>query len=232
MRTRKLIARLRAPPIPSLGLSMPPNEFPLAVRIWLGIPSFPSTPALLCPCGSVIDPNGDHLLGCSHGPFRIRRHDAIRDIIYEALLLDNQSVKREQSASSQSRNRPGDIFHPDFSNGRPTYFDISVCNPLTPGNITSFTAGAAGLRGEAYKDAKHFSEVEGAGAVFIPLVTDALGLWSSFARKILKQIASKTIVFNNLSTAEALKYLIQRISTTLWSFNAKMLMQRLAILTV
>ena len=41
---------------------------------------------------------------------------------------------------------------------------ISVCNPLTPGNI-SFTAGAVGLCGEAYKDAKHFSEVEGAGAV-------------------------------------------------------------------
>ena len=52
------------------------------------------------------------------------------------------------------------------------YFDISVHNWLTPGNITFFTAGAAGLRGEA---AKHFSEVEGTGAVFIPLqVTDTL----------------------------------------------------------
>ena len=32
---------------------------------------------------------------------------------------------------------------------------------------------------DVYKDAKHFSKVEGAGAVFIPLVmiTDALGLW-------------------------------------------------------
>ena len=113
-----------------------------------------------------------------------------------------------------------------ISNGRPTYFDISVRNLLTPGNITSFTAGTASLRGEAFKDAKHFSEVEGTGAVFIPLVTDALGLWSPFA-KILKQIASKTIIFNNLPTTEALKYLIQRISTTLWLFNAKMLMQRL-----
>ena len=45
---------------------------------------------------------------------------------------------------------------------------ISVHNPLTPGNITSFTDGAAGLCGEALKDAKHFSEVEGTGAVFIP----------------------------------------------------------------
>ena len=33
-----------------------------------------------------------------------------------------------------------------------------------------------------------------------------------FAKKILKQIA---IIFNNLPTTEALKYLIQRITTTL-----------------
>ena len=197
---------------------MPPNEFPLAVRIWLGIPSFPSTPALLCPYGSVIVSSRDHPLGCSHNPFRIRWHNAICDIIYEALLLDNQSVKREQSASSQSRNKPGAALH------------ILIFPCVT--RITYFTAGAAGLRVEAYKDAKHFSEVERAGAVFIPLVIDALGLWSSFARKILKQIANKTIIFNNLPTAEALKYLIPKISTTLWSFNAKMLMQRLATLTV
>ena len=49
---------------------------------------------------------------------------------------------------------------------------------------------------------------------------------SLFSNKLL------AIMFNNLPTAEALKYLIQRISTTLWSFNAKMLMQRLATLTV
>ena len=41
------------------------------------------------------------------------------------------------------------------------HFDISVRNPLTPGNITSFTAGAAGLHGEAHKNAKHFSDVCG-----------------------------------------------------------------------
>ena len=38
---------------------------------------------------------------------------------------------------------------------------------------------------------------------------DALGLWSPFAKKILTEIASKTIIFNNLHTAEAPKYLIQ-----------------------
>ena len=41
-----------------------------------------------------------------------------------------------------------------------------------------------------------------------PLITDVLGFWLPFAKKVLKQIASKTIIFNNLPTAEALKHLI------------------------
>lgn len=88
---------LRAPPINSLGLSIPNSEFIMASHIWLGIPLFTSNPSPLCPCGSAIDPNGDHLLGCGHGPLRIRRHDALREIIFQALLLDNSQVKREQS---------------------------------------------------------------------------------------------------------------------------------------
>ena len=157
---------------------------------------------------------------------RIRRHDAICDIIYEALLLDNQSVKREQSASSQSRNRPGD------TNGHPTFFDISVCNLLllatSPLLLLEQPVCAKKLIKMVSTSLRWKGQVH---ALYLWSLT-LWGLWSSFARKILKQIASKTIIFNHLHTPEALKYLIQRISTTLWSFNARMLMQRLATLTV
>ena len=101
-------------------------------------------------------------------------------------LTINQCMKREQSArSGQSRNRPGDIFHSDFSNGCSLYFDISACNPLTPGNITSFTA-------EALEDAKHFSEVEGQVQSSYPCRSLTLyRAWPPFAKKVIKQIASK-----------------------------------------
>ena len=123
-------AWLKAPPLANLGLSIPFCEFSIATRIWLGIPSFQSSPPLLCQCGSFIDLCGDHLLGCSHGPLRIRRHDALRDVVFHSLLLDNTSTRREQRISGDSSDRPGDIYHPDFSDGKLTYFDLSVCNSL------------------------------------------------------------------------------------------------------
>ncbi len=36
---------LKAPPIPTLNLSIPSCEFIVAVRIWLDLPTFPSNPA-------------------------------------------------------------------------------------------------------------------------------------------------------------------------------------------
>ena len=83
----------------------------------------------LCSCGSTLDPHGDHLLGCGQGPFCICRHDVLTYILFQALLQDNYQVKREQRIFG-SAIRPGDIFHPDFADGKPNYFDISVEPPL------------------------------------------------------------------------------------------------------
>ena len=75
---------LKAIPQPTLGLAFSPHEFVIAVRLWLGVPLFPLLP--LCTYLSVIDQFGDHLLGCSHGPLRIQRHDALVSIVHHALL--------------------------------------------------------------------------------------------------------------------------------------------------
>lgn len=37
-----------------------------------------------------VDIYGDHLLECNHGPFQIRRNDALRDVVWHA--LDNTTV--------------------------------------------------------------------------------------------------------------------------------------------
>ena len=66
------------------------HEFVLALRLWLGVPVFP-TP-VRCPCGQMVDRFGDHLLGCGHGPLRIRRHDALREIVYPVLLNDHRGA--------------------------------------------------------------------------------------------------------------------------------------------
>ena len=59
---------------------------------------------------SSIDCFGDHLLGCSHGPMRIRRHDALVSILHHALLQDHPGALKEQRASFDDNSRPRDIF--------------------------------------------------------------------------------------------------------------------------
>ena len=45
--------------------------------------------AQLCDCSSSIYFYGDYLLGCSYGPLRIRRHDALTHILFHSIMLDN-----------------------------------------------------------------------------------------------------------------------------------------------
>ena len=135
---------------------MQKQDFITSVRIWLGIPIFPSHPnAQRCVCGHVLDTFGDHGLSCGIGPTRTKRHDSLRDILWHALLTDNSDVKKEQRTGGQdSSHRPGDIYHPDFINGKPAFFDITVRNSLQPRYVVSSatSAGTAALAGEAEKD--------------------------------------------------------------------------------
>ena len=105
---------------------MSSQEFVLAVKLWLGIPLFNchSNPVRF-PCGQVIDPYGHHLLECGHDGNRTRRHDALPDVVWHALEVDNKEAKIERRCCGDSRSRPGDIYHPDFLNGTPAFFDIT-----------------------------------------------------------------------------------------------------------
>jgi len=96
-------------------LAFSPHDFIIALRLWLGVPLFPLLP--LYTCFSVIDQFGDHLLGCSRGPLRIQRHDALVNIVHHALLQDHPGVLREQNIAFD-QSRPGDVYHPDRLHSR------------------------------------------------------------------------------------------------------------------
>ena len=53
-----------------------------------------------CTCSRVLDEYGDHALGC--GQLRIKRHDALCDVIYHCLLKENSGTRREQGCSTHS----------------------------------------------------------------------------------------------------------------------------------
>ena len=101
----------------------------------------------------MIDQFGDHLLGCSHGLLRIQFHDALVTVVHHVLLQDHPGVLREQGIVSFDRYRPGDIYHPYFSLGRPAYFDLSV--RCATGSAFIFSAASqAGVAAGASEEAK------------------------------------------------------------------------------
>ncbi len=53
--------------------------------------------------------------------------------------------RRELSASDSSQRRPGDVFHPIFADGRPTYIELSVSSTLQPSNVNNASTTADGL---------------------------------------------------------------------------------------
>ena len=172
-----------------------------------------------------------HALCCEVGPLRTKRHDALRDIIWHALLTDNSEVKREQRCSSHNHHRPGDIYHPDFLDGKPGFFDITVRSSLQSRHVISAanSAGAAAQAGELEKDDRHEENVIAAGGQFYPLASETLGYWTPSSLKILKTIASKTTTCNTTSLAQAFENLMQQLSVRLWTFNARMVHSLLQI---
>ena len=172
---------------------------------------------------------GDHVLGCGHGPLRIKRHNAISEVIWHALLVDNRDSKREQKCGGESNNQPGDVFHPDFLKGRPTFFDVSVRNSMQPSYVSkaAIKPGVAAEAGEIEKDEKHNKVVTQAGGHFYPLIVENLGHWSPSSLETLKIIASKASSMNSIPFSQTYSNLMEQLSVRLWHYNAKLLYSRL-----
>ena len=113
------------------------------------------TATQLCTCTSSIDP---------FGPICIRRHDALTSILFYSMQLGNPGVLHEQRISGDNQSQSGDLYHPDFCQSCPVFFDVSVQNTLFPSIISqaSVSAGAAAA-GEAFKDKHHENNVITAG---------------------------------------------------------------------
>ena len=144
-------------------------------------------------------------------------------------------LKENSTFFCSSATCPGDIFYPDFADGKPTYFDISVRNSLLPQFLSrvSFTAGIASSVGKMHRDAKYnYYSVSCSGCAFFPLVVKTLGIWTDSSISLLRRITVRTTLCSDVSQAQAFHNLLQQLSVKLWSYNAKMLLRHISLLPV
>ena len=177
---------IRATPNSVFGLTMSPQEFVVCVHLWLGISLFPPPPSSRCFCGSILDCHGDHVLGCHRGSTRIKRHDALCNIIFHCLQANNSGTVGNNVAAA-TINQGQVTFSTLTSFGVAPPISISVRNSLQQSFIVSsaITAGSAAAAGEMEKDLRHQLNVESTGSILYPLVVESLGLWSSSSLEVL-----------------------------------------------
>ena len=180
----------------------------------------------------MLDKFSDQLLGCDQKTnLIVKRHDSLCDVIFNTLLVDDSRCRREQRCNSTSDMRPGDIFHPNFQHGLPTYFDVTVRNSLQPAYLVRAAshAGTAAEAGEMEKDARHDTFVTSTGSKFEPLVVESFGLWSPHSLRTLKIIARKSSFHSHRTISQAVSNLHQQLSVKLWLYNSRLVLQRLEL---
>ena len=145
--------------------------------------------------------------------------------------MDNGNCRKEQCCNTDTCARPGDIFHPDFEQGRVTYFDVTVRNTTQPSYVTqtAYSAGNAAAAGEREKGQRHEANVTSNGSIFHPLVCESLGLWSPHSLEVLKTIARCLSFKRNLTVNQAVSNVHEQLSVKFWLYNAKMILHRLAL---
>jgi len=94
---------------------------------------------------------------------------------------------------------------------------------------SSCCAGVAAATGEIAKDLKHQDLVEDTGCNFVSLVVESIGVWSPFALRTLHTIADHTTARSGVSTKAAQKHLLQQLSVSLWTNNARMILRYWAL---
>ena len=226
---------LNAVPCPALGLRMEGRAFSLACKYRLGLPVYQADGPCGA-CGKPSDKMGDHAIAaCAIGGERNRRHDLLRDRIFDTAAAAVLAPQKEASGLCEDHpdRRPGDILlHGwELSHGKPTTaFDVTVVSPLCSVNATVADPLDALTKAHDRKHAKYNPLANpptlSPDVHLVPLPVTTFGAWSDDASTHLRKFAAFQATNKGLDHASTVRFFFQRLAITLQRMNAQMLITR------
>ena len=220
---------LNCPPMPAMGLHLRGEQFITAVKVRLGMQVYAD--ARSCPaCNRPSDTLADHSLCCGTGGERARRHDLLRDCLFDmAVEAGLAPVKEGRALIPGTERRPADLLIPGWCGGRDAALDVTVIHPLQ----AATRAGAATTPGYALTFA-YDRKVRGAGELcrregiaFIPVVAESLGGLHPTAVEQLRRLARGVAMKTGEEEGTALNHLLSRVSLTLMKGLSSMVLNRI-----
>jgi hypothetical protein len=192
-------------------------DYRLLLRWWLGLPILPMGLTLPgCPmCGEAVDPFGDHFVCCDKSG-STRRHNSLRDAIFETLM--KSSIASAKEVSCNGRQRPADILLVAWERGRDVAVDLTVTHPLGlsqhPINVRN--AARHCQRAEAAKVQAEGDLCLRAGWGFAPMAFSPWGGIGPNARALLHEIGRRaTAHLSGWPKQRCLREMHENISLTL-----------------
>jgi hypothetical protein len=229
--SRNASAWLAAAPNRKRGKHLDDQSLGLLLKYWLGVPIFSEISR--CHCGSQLDAFGDHAIHCKGKGNIIRRHDHVRDIIYNFIQLAGIPVSKELVGyQAGQKDRVGDIVLPFGGSGLSTdtdcLYDVSILSSLYYDRLQisserreSTAELAVKLKLKARKaDREGMIETARGKLKFIPLGFEALGAFSKNAVNLVDHIAKEWSLKSGISHTIALQTIISKISMGIQRGNA------------
>jgi len=180
----------------------------------------------ICPdCGKTQDKYGYHALACKTASGAIDRHNAIVNGISDLLKKSNITCLTEQGCPlSDNRERPGDIFIPNYNTFGDAYLDVSVIHILAVSHIKK--AATAPLQGSNIRYDKKIKKYPQLGSNFKPLILESTGGWHPYSFNTLKELAYKMATNSGKSQADLLNSLLTTCSVSLQRSQGCLLVRR------
>jgi hypothetical protein len=230
--TKYASAWLACAPNRKKGTHLDDQSLRLLLKYWMGIPIFDGKAR--CLCGSIIDLYGDHAIHCKRGGHLIRRHDHVRDILYQSLQVASIQVSKELVGYMHGeKSRVGDIILPFGGNGFNTdtecLFDVSILSSLYVDRLNnsskqreSTSELAVKLKLSARKaDRNGMIETARGLRKFVPIGFEALGGFSSNSKKLVDFIATEWCLKSGLKKSLAKRSIVSKISMAIQRGNSR-----------
>ncbi len=176
-----------------------------------------------------------HSRTCCAGGDRTRRHNSTRNQVFRAATVALPSAELEKpgllppspcnTSPGANLRRPADIYLPAWKQGSPVALDFAITAPQRPEIIA--TAACEDLAAAtAYSQTKRLhanteAECEATGLVFVPMVAETTGAWSSEALLELKRIAKAAARKTAEDPSNALHSRLESTSVCIRRANAK-----------
>ena len=166
-------------------------DYRILLRWWL--PLLPLQQTLPgCPlCGEAVDPFGDHFVCCAKNG-NTRRHNALRDAIFDVLLGGAIPAAKEVNVGN-GQQRPADILLVAWERGRDVAVDLTVTHPLglTSQPVLMKNAARHSHRAEAAKIASEGDLCMRAGWGFAPAAFNPWGGTGATAGALLHEVGKR-----------------------------------------